>query len=398
MHPNLMAYLMQTAQPMQGQGQSPTPSQLLPYLMQSSQPEQGHPSQEQVSANPQMSQGSPQEALSPFGAGSSAAIKAAKQSLGMDEEEKNRAMGMAIMHFFSNMAKPGHGDGFNGTLAAANASFLPAAEAYQKEQDRVANLNATLMNQLGQYSLQRQQMMEHQLEKQQMMQHRQSQLEEQKQHHREMMELKKLGLERKGQISPYQMEKLKLEKEKIGQQPKKIPAQVLSKINKDLEKYSAAEMEYHDLLEAEKLLKKGDPLYNPYAQGALSLIGGRPEALKNPDQAAFEQLQSDMKGQTFKRFGYRNQAEFKNIKEIDPRLGKAENEKIIEQRKKQIEPLLKKKQTLEKKYAEILGEEGIDTETESPHESAASSQAPSLKATPTDQLLARYKTLMGSAQ
>ena len=111
--------------------------------------EMPHPSYMEFMRNntPMKEQPTPQE-NSPINKGTLSAIKAAKHSLGMDKEEKRRAMSLAIMKFFSNMAKPGHGPGFAGALGSVNASFDPAMEAYMNERNRVEDLNKSLMKQM----------------------------------------------------------------------------------------------------------------------------------------------------------------------------------------------------------------------------------------------------------
>lgn len=113
--------------------------------------EMPHPSYMEFMRNnnapPSQQQVAPEE-NSPINKGTLSAIKAARHSLGMDEEEKRRAMGLAIMKFFSNMAKPGHGPGFAGALGAVNDSFNPAVEAYMNERNRIETLNASLMKQM----------------------------------------------------------------------------------------------------------------------------------------------------------------------------------------------------------------------------------------------------------
>lgn len=103
--------------------------------------------------------GAPEEtAATPFSAGALAAIKSAKQSLGMDEDEQRRAMGLSIAKFFSGMAQPGHGPGIEGALGAAASNIAPALEAYQGEGSRIAGLNSALLKQHTDYGIEQQKM------------------------------------------------------------------------------------------------------------------------------------------------------------------------------------------------------------------------------------------------
>ena len=81
----------------------------------------------------------------PISSGSLAAINSVKQSLGMDEDEKRRALGLGIMAFSSGLAKPGYGQGVAGTLNAINSSMNPAINAYLGEQQRVEQQNANIL-------------------------------------------------------------------------------------------------------------------------------------------------------------------------------------------------------------------------------------------------------------
>lgn len=112
---------------------------------------------------------------------------------------------------------------------------------------------------------------------------------------------------------------------------------------KELEELEAARNEYMGMLQAKELLEKGDPLYAPASQVVSSI---RPQWTKNPDQATFEKIISELKGNTFRRNRYRNQAEFKSIKEVDPNLSKEANEQIIEYHLPYVKRKLKKLEKL----------------------------------------------------
>lgn len=64
--------------------------------------------------------------------------QSARQAVTLNDEQQRRAIGMAMMRFFSNMSKPSYRDrsGFNGALSRANESFLPAAEEYWQQHDQ----------------------------------------------------------------------------------------------------------------------------------------------------------------------------------------------------------------------------------------------------------------------
>lgn len=87
----------------------------------------------------QMAQGQEQD---PIQRGLSQGYQAARQSIGLDEAQKQRALGMAMMKFAGNMATPGFGPGLAGRLAAINHSFSPASEAYQRQEAMSLQQNA----------------------------------------------------------------------------------------------------------------------------------------------------------------------------------------------------------------------------------------------------------------
>lgn len=111
----------------------------------------------QQQANPQPVGGMPEESQmqpmisdsprNPIGEGSMAAMEAAKRSLQMNENENKRALGRAMMHFFSGKNLPEPGAGLAGNLGAINASFLPAMETYDAERSRIEQQNYALMQQ-----------------------------------------------------------------------------------------------------------------------------------------------------------------------------------------------------------------------------------------------------------
>jgi hypothetical protein len=131
--------------------------------------------------------GAPEEtAATPFSAGALAAIKSAKQSLGMDEEEQRRAMGLSIAKFFSGMAQPGYGPGIEGTLGAAASNIAPALEAYQGEENRVAGLNSALLKQHTDYGIEQQKMRQQAAERALMQAHRDAKQTETQRHNQAM--------------------------------------------------------------------------------------------------------------------------------------------------------------------------------------------------------------------
>lgn len=128
----------------------------------------------------------------PLSNGSQSAMQIAKQSLALDENQRNRALGSALVTFFSNMAKPGFGNGFNGSLAAANQSFGPAFDSYREEEGRQQGLNANLLNHQQQQELAQAQMAQRLGMHQDSLREKQLRREEESARKREELEWKKL--------------------------------------------------------------------------------------------------------------------------------------------------------------------------------------------------------------
>jgi hypothetical protein len=166
--------------------------------------------------------------VNPFSAGTMAAIKSAKQSLGMDADEKRKAMGLAMLHFGSNMANPNIGQG--GPLGAVAQSILPAVHAYQGEANRVQDTNAALAQYMQQAQMQQQMLQYRALKEKEMMEHRERELEERSRHNKEMEALRG----ERSQMTPYQSEMLKLRQKEVGD--KEVPA--MTEEGHDLSEYS----------------------------------------------------------------------------------------------------------------------------------------------------------------
>jgi hypothetical protein len=340
MDPALLNY-MQTieAQQQQYQGQQPQEQQQMP----------------------------PQEGNSPFVSGANAAIQSAKQSLGMNAEEKNRAQGLAIMNFFTNLSKGGFGPGFNGRLAGITQSLNPAVQAYMQEQNNVAALNSQLGEQYEKQqqhqAMMQQKMMEHQAAQA----HREAQLGETRRAHQATEQHRS---EKLGQMHGFHQEQLALKragfqiKHAAEAQKKtgKIPPQLYTKLNQDLKELKPLSdlMAAYDA--AEELVQKEDSLYSPAAEAAFSIIGGRPKALRTPGQAEMEVLEGDIKAAKYAGKGLRSTVEFKSLGTPDPRLSKEANLAIIKRAKEILSPVYEKKKQMEDLYGRLLGGDQLDSE------------------------------------
>jgi hypothetical protein len=123
------------------------------------------------------------EDASPLRKGTLEAIQAAKQSLGMNDGEQKRAMGLALVKLFAGMSKPGYGDGLGGALSAAAQNMAPAVDAYMGEEGRVQNMNAALLGHVSSLQADQDKAWQHAVEKMMAQQHQNAVLEENKQYH-----------------------------------------------------------------------------------------------------------------------------------------------------------------------------------------------------------------------
>jgi len=144
MTPAMMAYYQMATQAQQMMGQpqqQPISQQRFAQMMRGQQiPLQNSPG---IPPNPVPGEASE----SPLQRGISTGRSAARESLAMDENERQRAIGMAMMQFGASMGQPGYGEGFGGTLNAINQSILPAIQAYQQEEARNAEIKAYMQQQ-----------------------------------------------------------------------------------------------------------------------------------------------------------------------------------------------------------------------------------------------------------
>lgn len=92
------------------------------------------------------------------------------------------------------------------------------------------------------------------------------------------------------------------------------------------------DLERETYLRLQELLREGDPTIGAgshWSQLVGEYVPGWGSGL-NAAQQEYQQLLSDLKGQRFKKYGYRNEAEFKNIKTLDPALSRDEALKFVQ--------------------------------------------------------------------
>lgn len=180
------------------------------------------------------------------------------------------------------------------------------------------------------------------------------------------LSLQERGLGIQQQNANISQDYLNLEKNK-SENNQKFNQEQIKYFTEQSDKLKGIEEEYSAYKELENLLtekdsngkpkldKNGNPVLSSSALNRL----GFPNVLKNADQARFEQLNSDLTGAHFKKMGYRNETEYKKIRNVNPSLGAEENMRIIKDNLRILENGVNKKQQidsyLEKKLSPLLG-------------------------------------------
>jgi hypothetical protein len=95
---------------------------------------------------------------------------------------------------------------------------------------------------------------------------------------------------------------------------------------------SPKDRERETYLRLQELLTQGDPTIGAgtrLSQTAAQYIPGWGSGL-DAAQQEYQQLVADLKGQRFKKYGYRNEAEFNHVKTLDPALSRTEALKFVQ--------------------------------------------------------------------
>lgn len=115
-------------------------------------------------------------------------IQEIKAMTGLNDEEKNRALGMMLVKLFGGLAQPGHGDGINGALSALAQNMGGAVDVYAGEEGRLQDLNTRLFGHMDNKEMEQQKAWNQMLEKLQQQLHQKDVFDETKRHHLETEE------------------------------------------------------------------------------------------------------------------------------------------------------------------------------------------------------------------
>ena len=112
---------------------------------------QEQPQMSQMQA-PQMQQAPQEQApYNPFDSGIQKAISSARESLGMTEQQKDRALRSSILAFGDNIGQQPRQKGFWNNFGSAARALSPAITSYDKSEEDALAQNNTLANQILAY-------------------------------------------------------------------------------------------------------------------------------------------------------------------------------------------------------------------------------------------------------
>ncbi len=281
---------------------------LLNYLQQ--QQSGGIPQTEDMSPMqqpmPQMQMGPPVQAkpYNPFDMGIKKAIESARESLGMTEKQQDKALRRSMLTFAGNIAQQPKQRGFLNNFGAASRALIPSIMAHDEVEDSSLKENNALANQILAYNSAEEARQMQQEDRQFNREYRTGQLEEQKRYHNLLDRFKTNAAGRNENPTSHQK----------GVSPEQLD-QTFNYIDKTIDKLGPA-------AERGRLARIGDRWK--------SITGG---IQPNKEQAELSTLEKALKGMLFNAWGYRAQAEFKELPQISPDNSVETNKAIIKQLK-----------------------------------------------------------------
>lgn len=264
---------------------------------------------------------------SPFDEGVMRAIRSAKGSLGMDEEQSNRAMRNSLISFSDAVAQDQRpiGKGFMGKLAAAARGINPALQAYDQSEATARNENDLFTDMVRRFRAGEE---------------AKAAKMEQEAYMREMND-RKMALEqqRLNEERDYHKNSL-IARKAAGNGKKEIPFDKKHKLGMDGITYTiddaiATINRNQALAEATGEASKGEAglLKRTVNNNWVTQKGGFSIPL-TPEQAEIQTLGSLLAGYGNKLMNYTNQAEFESLPHISPYNPDATNLAILKQMKK----------------------------------------------------------------
>lgn len=286
---------------------------LLNYLQQMQQQQQPVEAQQmQVPQNdipPQsMASNGGEQVFNPFDSGIQKAIASARESLGMTQKQKDKALRHSMLTFANNMSQQPKEQGFLNNFASIGRAMSPAIMSYDEQEGQASAGNYDMANKILGYkraqeeaeAMEKERAFRRQLAQQQH-QLSQQQLDEQRRYHDLTF-----GLQRD------QLNQRSLQKEQGGHGQS-----------------SVSEIE-HILDSADKLIDQSGSKGHRGMFGRFidSKISGLPF---NKEQAEIQTLADVLRSKLFNIWGYKNQAEFHGVPSISVTNPPEVNKAIIQQ-------------------------------------------------------------------
>lgn len=91
-------------------------------------------------------QSAPMSQYNPIQAGAEQGMMASRQSIEMDESQRRKASGMALLKMMNGINARRHGGGFQGLLGSINENFLPAMQSYRSEEELARDRNSAAID------------------------------------------------------------------------------------------------------------------------------------------------------------------------------------------------------------------------------------------------------------
>jgi hypothetical protein len=243
----------------------------------------------------------------PFDKGIMRAVSSAKQSLGMDEEQSDRALRNSLLSFSDALYQDQTpmGKGFMGKFAALGRAMNPALRTHDQYEDLAQNENM--------------------------------QLAKEAQNFRAMEEAKMAKMEHDAYMREMNDQKMALEQEKLNEIRDYHNQSLLAKLaggknQKAQEKKDSLEELKGMLTHAENKVKnlgsEGERgIFKRMINKSWLPTGGDLPLTK--EQAEIQTIGDVLKGKLFNAWGYRNQAEFNHVPSVSPDNDMATNLRII---------------------------------------------------------------------
>lgn len=282
MNPALLNYLQQQ------QAGGASPPQEMPQMQQSQQT-----SSPSTVATP----------YNPFDMGIKKAIESARESLGMTEKQQDKALRRSMLTFANNIAQQPKQRGFLNNLGAASRALVPSIMAHDEVEDASLKENNALANQILAYNAAEETRQLQAQDRQFNREYHNAQLEEQKRYHNLLDRFKTNAAISKNE---------KTTSHQKGVSPEQLD-QTFNYIDKTIDKLGVA-------AERGRLARVG----NKYMPGGIQ---------PNKEQAELQTLEKALKGMLFNAWGYRAQAEFKELPQISSDNSVETNRAIIKQLK-----------------------------------------------------------------